>query len=529
MNIHKGMIGLRDNGMQETHVSVSNGGVAALAPNIPALYELHFGIPMVGAVLSPLNTRLDKAMLALILKQLEAKIIFVDNQFVSVALEAFQLLSQSNINPPGLILIFESNQATSSIEKEPQLRNLDYKGLLEMGQVDFQIIRPEDECDPISVCYTSGSTGKPKGVVYSHRAAYLNSLAAIFSDEMRRMPVFLWTVDMFRCNGWCFTWALAALGGTSICLRDVSAKAIFDAISLHKVTHLCGKPTILNQIADAPVTDQQPLPCRVEIKISGAWPPPHVLNKVEELGFNVNYAYGMTEALGPVISSRLWKPEANCSPLEEHTLLEKTQQNSVPEVFGSEELTKIKYRERIQNLLMEGVDVKDPDTMTSVPPDGKTIGEVMFRGNIMMSGYIKNKEGTEKAFNGGWYRTGDLGVRHSDGYIQMKDRAVDMIISGEESISTLEVEAVLLSHPLVMEAAVVGKPDDLLGETPCAIVKLKEGFGVTSEEIIKFCADHLPHYMAPRTVVFGDLPVNSTGKIQKHVLRKRANTMGSLS
>ncbi|KAA8532052.1 hypothetical protein F0562_006806 [Nyssa sinensis] len=472
--------------------------IAALAPNIPALYELHFGIPMAGAVLSALNTRLDSAMLAFLLQQLKPKLFFVDYQFVEAALEAFDILSLTNCK---LVVVPECDQATSPIMKDLPPGSLDYNELLEMGYADFKIMRPEDERDPISVNYTSGSTGKPKGVVYSHRAAYLNSLAAIFRTEMRLMPVFLWTVDMFRCNGWGFTWVMAALGGTNICLRNVSAKAIFDAISLHKVTHLCGAPAILNQLADAPASSgQRPLTSRVDLTIAGALPPPQVLNKIDGMGFNITHAYGMTEALGPV-TSKLYK---------------------------TDEIATMKCREGIHNLMMEGVDVKDPVTMASVPADGKTIGEVMFRGNTIMSGYLKNLQATQEAFRGGWYRTGDLGVIHPDGYIQMKDRAVDMVISGGETISTLEVEAVLVSHPMVLEAAVVGRPDDGFGETLCAFVKLKEGCDVSAEEIIKFCRDQLACYMASWTVIFGDLPVNSTGKIQKFVLREKAKAMSSL-
>ncbi|KAA8547573.1 hypothetical protein F0562_004002 [Nyssa sinensis] len=471
--------------------------VAALAPNIPALYELHFGIPMAGAVISALNTRLDKVVLAVLLEQLEPKIIFVDYQFVEVVLQAFDIFSVAKHKLPRLVLIPECDQETSPITRELPPNSLDYNELLAIGQADFKIIHANNEYDPISVNYTSGSTGKPKGAVYSHRAAYLNSFAEIFRSDMRRMPVFLWTVDMFRCNGWGFIWAVAALGGTNICIRNVSAKVIFDAISLHKVTHFCGAPAILNKIADAPVGDQKPLPSKVDIMVAGALPPAQVLNKVEEFGFNVNHAYGMTEALGP---TTLWRFDEN---------------------------ERIKCREGNHNIMMEGVDVKDPISMESVPPDGKTIGEVMFRSNTMMLGYLKNLQATQEAFKGGWYRTRDLGVIHPDGYIQLKDRAIDMINSGGNTISTLEVEAVIISHPNVLEAAVVGRPDDQLGETPCAFVKLKEGCNVSAEEIVKFCGERMMHYMTPQTVVFGDLPVNSTGKIQKFVLREKAKAMGS--
>ncbi|GLT60096.1 hypothetical protein SLA2020_328780 [Shorea laevis] len=486
----------------------------AFAPNVPAVYELHFGIPMAGAVLSSLNTRLDATMLALLLEQLEAKIIFVYYEFVEVVHEALSILSKRSrayyvSKPPQLVLIAEYDQTSPSILKNTPLGSLDYNSLIAMGKADFEPIRPDNECDPISVNYTSGSTGIPKGAIYSHRAAYLNSLATIFRCDMRQMPVFLWTVDMFRCNGWCFAWAVAALGGTNIFLgTNLSAKLIFNSILTHKVTHLCGAPTILNIIADAPTIDRRPLPSTVDIIIAGALPTARVLMKVTKLGFNVSHGYGMTEALGPAI----------VEPLQYSSNFD-------------EQMKTIKRREGSHNLIMDGVDVKDPSTMKSIPYDGKTVGEVMFKSNTMMLGYLKNTKTTQEAFKGGWYRTGDLAIRHADGCIQMKDRAKDIInSSGGEVISTLEVEAVLLSHPKVMEAAVVGKVgDDHVGETPCAFVKLKEEdcSACMGKEILEFCGDRLPKYMVPHRVIFGDLPINSTGKIQKFVLREKINAMAN--
>lgn len=473
--------------------------VAAVAPNIPELYELHFAVPMSGGVLSALNTKLDTTMLASILKQLEAKVIFVDSEFVEVVHAALKTLSLAQAKLPILILIpAESDQEVSCIENLPD-GSLTYSSLLVMGQNDYQVVRPKDEIDPISVNYTSGSTGKPKGVIYSHRATYLNTLAAIFRFEIKKYPVFLWTVDMFRCNGWCLPWAMAALGGTNICIRNVTTEVIFDAIDLHQITHLCGAPSILNKIAEAPTNYTRKSDYKVEAIVAGALPPFKILSRVQELGFNIMHGYGMTEALGPVIVNKLSIAELSMSTKS------------------------IKFRQGI----LEEVDVKDSLTMKSVPADGRTIGEVMFKSNTMMSGYLGNLEKTGNAFNDGWYRTGDLGTRLPDGCIQVKDRAVDVIRFGKEIISTLEIEAVLTSHPMVLEAAVVARPDNVNGETPCAFVKLREGYdhNVKGEEIIKFCMQLLPLHMVPQMVFSYDLPVNSTGKIQKFVLREKTMTM----
>ncbi|CAN4083552.1 unnamed protein product [Withania somnifera] len=469
-----------------SQLGISRGDVVAtLAPNVPAMQELHFAVPMAGAVLCTLNTRHDSAMVSVLLRHSEAKIIFVDQQLFEVAQGALDLLADAKTKPL-LILIPDPENFPPPAAA---LNVHEYETLLANGRSDFAIKWPLTEFDPISVNYTSGTTSHPKGVVYNHRGAYLNAIATPFTHEMGSMPTYLWTVPMFHCNGWSLTWGLAALGGTNICLRRVSLKDIFENISLHKVTHMSAAPTVLNMIANSLKSDRKPLPHKVEITTGGSPPPLHVITKMEELGFSVSHIYGLTEIHGPCTSC-LRKPEWQSLPPDERSAL-KARQGKVPD-------------------------------------DGKTLGEIMIRGNTVMSGYLKNVKATEEAFRGGWFHTGDLAVRHPDGYIEVKDRMKDIIISGGENICSVEVERVLFSHPAVLEAAVVARPDDHWGQTPCAFVQLKEGFNVDSEEIINFCRDHLPHYMAPRTVIFEDLPTTSTGKIQKFVLREKAKALGSL-
>lgn len=477
--------------------------VAVLAPNIPEMYELHFAVPMAGAVLCSLNIRHDSAMVSTLLKHSSSKLIFVDYQFIDVAKGAIEIMLKSGAAVPQIVLIPES----SNYAGLPKSEFVEYEALLAKGSLDFEIRRPNDECDPIALNYTSGTTSSPKGVVYSHRGAYLNSLAAALLNEMPSMAIYLWTVPMFHCNGWCLTWAVAAQGGTNVCLRTVTAKGIFECISRHKVTHMSGAPTVLNMMVNAPATERLPLPGKVLVMTGGAPPPSQVVFSMGQLGFNVCHSYGLTETYGPGTVCT-WKPEWDSLPLETQA--------------------KIKSRQGLNHIGMEEVDVKDPVTMKSVPWDAKTIGEVMLRGNTVMNGYLKDTKATEEAFKGGWFRSGDLGVRHSDGYIELKDRSKDIIISGGENISTIEVESVLFRHPAVLEAAVVGRPDNHWGETPCAFVKLKEGYKVNSDELIAYCREKLPRYMAPRTVVFEELPKTSTGKVQKFVLREKAKAMGSL-
>ncbi|CAO2833747.1 unnamed protein product [Amaranthus hypochondriacus] len=481
--------------------------VAALVPNIPAMYELHFAIPMGGAILCTLNIRHDSTMLSVLLQHSNAKLIFVDEQFLQTVQNAINKLPNSTKHPQ-IILVLDKNDNQSFTTTTSYPKPLtEYETFLKTGKLVSVTYKPKDETEPISLNYTSGTTSRPKGVVYSHRGAYLNSLAAVLLNEMGPMPVYLWTVPMFHCNGWCLTWGVAAQGGTNICLRNVTGKGIFRNIVLHKVTHMGGAPTVLSMIVNCSDDEKKDLPGKVVVMTGAAPPPPQVLFKMESLGFLMAHAYGLTETYGPGTYCA-WKPEWDSLPPKERA--------------------KFKSRQGVNHIGMEEVDVKDPVTMQSVPSDGTTIGEVMFRGNTVMSGYLNDLNATNESFKGGWFHTGDLGVKNPDGYIQLKDRSKDIIISGGENISTIEVESVLFSHPDVLDAAVVGRPDDHWGETPCAFVKLKDGNdGATMADIIAFCRDRLPHYMAPRTVVFGDLPKTSTGKTQKFVLREKARAMGS--
>ncbi|KAF8748342.1 hypothetical protein HU200_012939 [Digitaria exilis] len=489
--------------------------VAVLAQNIPAFCELHFGIPMAGAVICALNSRLDAAMASVLLQHSEAKVVFVDAALLDTAREALRLISQvAGARPPAVVLIKEVLDDEPPVPSDNNLPYHEYESLLDSsiaggdggGSPEFAVRWPGDENEPIALNYTSGTTSRPKGVVYSHRGAYLNSLASVLLNDMPAMPVYLWTVPMFHCNGWCLVWGVAAQGGTNVCLRKVSSATIFSAVANHGVTHMGGAPTVLSMV-------RRPLPQTgrpVTVMTGGAPPPPPVLYRMEELGFLVIHSYGLTETYGPATVCT-WKPEWDKLPASERAA--------------------IKSRQGLHHLGLE-VDVKDPSTMASVPADRCTMGEVMFRGNTVMSGYFKDAAATAEAMAGGWLRSGDLAVRHGDGYVKILDRSKDIIISGGENISTIEVEAALFAHPAVAEAAVVGRPDEYWGETPCAFVKLKDGVaagGVSEEEVVAFCRGRLPRYMAPRTVVFvAELPKTATGKVQKFTLREKAKAMGSI-
>ncbi|KAJ1259139.1 hypothetical protein BS78_10G131000 [Paspalum vaginatum] len=504
-------------GLGVAHLDV----VAVFAQNIPAMCELHFGIPMAGAVICALNSRLDAAMASVLLQHSEAKVVFVDYALIHVARQALSLVTKAGARLPLVVLIKEllldeSSTKSQANEEKPSFqvppRYYDYEALISKGwSPDFRARLPANEHEPLALNYTSGTTSRPKGVVYSHRGAYLNSIATVIMNEMVGTPVYLWTVPMFHCNGWCLVWGVAAMGGTNVCLRKVTAAAIFDSIAGHGVTHMGGAPTVLNMIVNAAADERKPLPDGrpVIVKAGGAPPPPQVLQRMEALGFVVIHGYGLTETYGPATVCA-WKPEWDALPPEQRAC--------------------VKSRQGLQLLGLE-LDVKDPVTMRSVPADGRTMGEIMLRGNTVMSGYYKDATATAEALAGGWFRTGDLAVRHTDGYVKIMDRSKDIIISGGENISTIEVEAVLFAHPAVAEAAVVGRPDEYWGETPCAFVRLRDGVvGVRAEDVMAFCRTRLPRYMVPRTVVFvPELPKTATGKVQKVALRKQAKVVSSIS
>jgi len=473
--------------------------VSVMAPNIPALYEAHFGVPMTGAVLNALNIRLDAKTLAFILEHGEAKVLITDTEFAPVIKDVLHTCKQE------LLVIDIDDPEGPGGER---LGELTYEELLTEGESDYTWSPPESEWDAIALNYTSGTTGNPKGVVYHHRGAYLNASSNIIGWNLGHHPTYLWTLPMFHCNGWCFPWSLAAVGGTSVCLRNVSASAIFDAIADYGVTHFCGAPVVLNLIINATESETRDFDHTVEVMTAAAPPPAAVLAAMESAGFAMTHVYGLTETYGPAVICA-WHQEWNA--------------------LKPAERAEIKSRQGVPYHMLEDLKVLDPQTMNSVNPDASQLGEVMFRGNIVMKGYLKNPKATTEAFAGGWFHSGDLGVLYPDGYTQLKDRSKDIIISGGENISSIEIEDVLYRHPDVLEAAVVARPDDKWGETPCAFITLKDtASGVTEEEIIVFCREQMAHFKIPKTVMFLDLPKTSTGKVQKFKLRKRAEALDSL-
>ena len=469
--------------------------VAIMAPNIPEMYEAHFGVPMSGGVLNSLNTRLDAAMIAFILDHSETKVLLVDREYHQVVTEA---LSQARVQP----LVVDIDDPLC--DDRAQIGDTTYEEFIATGDPGYEWQYPSDEWNAISLNYTSGTTGNPKGVVFHHRGATLSAYGNATQWAMGNHPVYLWTLPMFHCNGWCFPWTLALVGGTSVCLRRANAKTIYDALADSDVTHMCGAPIVMQFIIAAGAGERRPLKRTVEFMTAAAPPPAAVLEALEQENFKVTHVYGLTEVYGPATICS-WHADWDALP--------------------SAERARLKARQGVRYAAEDGVTVMDPIAMKEVPRDGETMGEVMFRGNLVMKGYLKNPKATREAFEHGWFHSGDLGVLHEDGYVELRDRSKDIIISGGENISTIEVEGVIITHPAVANVAVVAKPDEKWGETPCAFVVLKPGASVTSEELVAHCRANLAGYKCPRFVVFRDLPMTSTGKVQKYVLREWAKAV----
>lgn len=477
--------------------------VAVMLPNIPAMVEAHFAVPMTGAILCALNTRLDAPAIAFMLEHSEAKVVLIDPEFSGVMHAALVILQEKNVKLPYVI---DVNDSLYSGAGRP-ISAIEYESFIAQGDPEFQYELPTDEWDSICLNYTSGTTGNPKGVVYSHRGAYTNAISNILEWDMPRHPVYLWVLPLFHCNGWCFPWTVAARAGVNVCLRKVDAHAIFDAIRQYRVTHYCGAPIVHNMLINAPDDLKQGINHRVSAMVAGAAPPAAMIEGMEKMGFDITHVYGLTETYGPA---------SVCVKHDDWTAMD----------VG--ERARLNARQGVRYHLQHAAVVMDPQTMQPVPADGETMGEIMFRGNIAMKGYLKNEKATQEAFAGGWFHSGDLAVMYPDGYIKIKDRSKDIIISGGENISSIEVEDVLYRHPAVLAAAVVAKPDPKWGETPCAFVELKAGASPSPEEIQEHCKKHLAGFKVPRAVVFGEIPKTATGKIQKFELRKRAGSISAI-
>jgi fatty-acyl-CoA synthase len=469
--------------------------VAVMLPNIPAMVEVHFGVPMTGATLNTLNTRLDAEAIGFMLEHGEAKVLITDREFSPVIEKALR---------PGIEVI---DVEDPEFHGGKRLGKQTYEELLAGGDPEFAWRWPQDEWEAISLNYTSGTTGNPKGVVYHHRGAYLNAVGNILVWGMPHHPVYLWTLPMFHCNGWCFPWTVAANAGTNVCLRKVDPELVFDLIKRHRVSHYCGAPIVHQMLINAPDQLKRGIEHKVSGLVAAAAPPAAMIEGMGKMGFDITHVYGLTETYGPAtVCAR--HPEWDDLPLADQV--------------------RLNGRQGVRYTVEEGLTVMDAETMKPVPADGETMGEIMFRGNITMKGYLKNPKATQEAFAGGWFHSGDLAVMQPDGYVKIKDRSKDVNISGGENISSLEVEDVLYRHPAVMAAAVVARPDPKWGETPCAFVELKPGVSVSETELIDFCRTRMAKFKAPRAVVFGELPKTSTGKIQKFVLREKAKSSAAI-
>ncbi|GAO27229.1 acyl-CoA synthetase [Alicycliphilus denitrificans] len=479
-----------------------NDTVAVMLPNTPPMVEAHFGVPMAGAVLNALNTRLDPETIAFMLDHGEARAVIVDPEFAPVMARALALRQSK---APLLLIDVEDAVYGAAAER---LGTQTYEEFLAAGDPQFAWELPGDEWDAIALNYTSGTTGNPKGVVYHHRGAAINAISNVLEWDMPKHSVYLWTLPMFHCNGWCFPWTVAARAGVNVCLRRVEAQAIFDAMRSHGVTHYCGAPIVHGLLVNAPAAMKEGVPAGVKAMVAGAAPPASMIEGMEKLGFDLTHVYGLTEVYGPATV---------CARHDAWNALD----------VG--ERARLNARQGVRYHLQRAAAVLDPETMQPVPRDGETMGEIMFRGNIAMKGYLKNPQATEDAFRGGWFHSGDLAVQYLDGYIKIKDRSKDIIISGGENISSIEVEDVLYRHPDVLAAAVVAKPDPKWGETPCAFVELKAGAQATPEDIVAHCKKHLAGFKVPRAVVFGELPKTSTGKIQKFELRRQAGSAAAIN
>ena len=485
----------RQLGSALANISITRGDtVSVLLPNTPAMLECHYGVPMTGAVLHSINTRLDAAVIAFQLDHAQTRVAIVDSEFMPLLREA---LAIAKVQP----VVIQSDDPMYQGERL-NTDAIDYEVFLRDGDPNFEWLMPLDEWDAISINYTSGTTGDPKGVVSHHRGAYLLAQGNALTTSMQKHAVYLWTLPMFHCNGWCFPWTMSAIVGTHVCLREVRSNPIWTAMAVEKVTHMCGAPIVMSLLINAPTDEKRELPEQVQFFTAAAPPPESILAKMNDAGFNVTHLYGLTETYGPAVVND-WHQEWSD--------------------LAADDQARLKARQGVRYLPLEQLTVLDPETMEPVPHDGETIGEVMFRGNVVMKGYLKNPEATQKAFAGGWFHSGDLGVVHPDSYVQLKDRSKDIIISGGENISSIEIEDILHNHEDIVAVAVVAMPHEKWGETPCAFVELRQGKTISDADLTAWCKDRMASYKVPRKFIFEAIPKTSTGKVQKFLLRQKVS------